>query len=58
MGRFVAKCETAGMRINMSESEAMVLSPAGNDLLPEAEEFKYLRVLFTSKGRREKMGLV
>lgn len=39
--------------MNMSEPEAMVLSPAGNDF-----KFKYLRVSFMSKGRREKIGLV
>ena len=58
LDQFTAKCETAGMRISTSKSEAMVLSRksvdcllrVGNESLPQVKEFKYLRVLFTSEG--------
>ena len=50
--------EAAGMRISTSKSETVVLSRkrverflrAGNEILPQVEEFKYLGVLFTSEG--------
>ncbi|KAK3513082.1 hypothetical protein QTP70_000981 [Hemibagrus guttatus] len=61
LGCFAAECEAAGMRVNTSKSEAMVLDrkkvactlQVGGDLLPQVEEFKYLGVLFTSKGRMD-----
>ncbi|KAI3370525.1 hypothetical protein L3Q82_025286, partial [Scortum barcoo] len=57
-----AKCEAAGMRISTSKSEAMVLDrkrvacplQVGGEVLPQVEEFKYLRVLFTSEGKIER----
>ena len=60
--RFAAECEAAGMRISTSKSETMVLSRkrvgcllrVGSEVLPQVEEFKYLGVLFTSDGRRER----
>ena len=60
--RFAAECEAAGMRISTSKSESMVLSRkrvecllrVGNEVLPQVEEFKYLGILFTSDGRRER----
>uniref|UniRef100_A0A8C5HXV3 protein-glutamine gamma-glutamyltransferase n=1 Tax=Gouania willdenowi TaxID=441366 RepID=A0A8C5HXV3_GOUWI len=56
------ECEEAGMRISTSKSEFMVLDQkkvecllrVGDEVLPQAEEFKYLRVLFTSEGRMER----
>ncbi|KAL7836057.1 hypothetical protein SRHO_G00284040 [Serrasalmus rhombeus] len=62
LDRFAAECDAAGMRISTSKSEAMVLtrerveSPlwVGDELLPQVEEFKYLGVLFTSDGTRER----
>jgi len=62
LGRFAAECEAVGMRVSTSKSEAMVLCRkmvdcslrVGNELLPQAKEFKYLRVLFTSEGRMER----
>ena len=62
LGRFAAECEAAGMRISTSKSEAMVLSRnrvecslrVGEEALPQVEEFKYLGILFTSEGRRER----
>ena len=59
---FAAECEAAGMRISTSKSETMVLSRkrvecllrVGNEVLPQVEEFKYLGILFTSDGRRER----
>ncbi|KAL1274593.1 hypothetical protein QQF64_027407 [Cirrhinus molitorella] len=61
LGRFAAECETAGMRISTSKSEAMVLDRkrvvcllrVGGECLPQVDEFKYLGVLFTSEGRME-----
>lgn len=58
---FAAKCETAGMRVSTSKSEAMVLCWktddcflwVGDELLTQAEEFKYPRVLFTSDGKTD-----
>ncbi|KAI3363688.1 hypothetical protein L3Q82_001312 [Scortum barcoo] len=60
---FAAECEAAGMRISTSKSEAMVLDldrkrvacplRVGGEVLPQVEEFKYLRVLFTSEGKME-----
>jgi len=60
--RFAAKCEAAGIRISPCKSETMVLSRkrvecplwVGNEILPQAEEFKYLGVLFTSEGLMER----
>ena len=57
--QLAAKCE--GMRIRTSKSEIMVLSQkrvecflwVGSKILPQVEEFKYLRVLFTSNGRMQ-----
>ncbi|KAK3509855.1 hypothetical protein QTP70_015865, partial [Hemibagrus guttatus] len=62
LGRFAAECEAAGMRVSTSKSEAMVLDlkkvactlQVGWKLLPQVEEFKYLRVLFTSEGRMDR----
>ena len=62
LGRFAAECEAAGMRISTSKSEAMVLDRkkvacplwVWGELLPHVEEFKYLGVLFASKGRMER----
>ncbi|KAI3351356.1 hypothetical protein L3Q82_005899 [Scortum barcoo] len=64
LGRFAAECEVAGMRISTSKSEAMVLNRkrvacplwVGGEVLPQVEEFKYLKgllVLFTSEGKME-----
>ncbi|KAK3556526.1 hypothetical protein QTP70_009073 [Hemibagrus guttatus] len=49
LGRFAAECETAGMRVSTSKSEAMVLDrkkvactlQVGGEVLPQVEEFKY-----------------
>ncbi|KAK3543929.1 hypothetical protein QTP70_031842 [Hemibagrus guttatus] len=62
LGRFAAECEEAGMRVSTSKSEAMVLDrkkvactlQVGGEVLPLVEEFKYLRVLFTSEGRMDR----
>ncbi|KAK3526845.1 hypothetical protein QTP86_000734 [Hemibagrus guttatus] len=62
LGRFVAECEAAGMRVSISKSEAMVLDrkkvactlQVGGELLHQVEEFKYLGVLFTSEGRMDR----
>ncbi|TWW63115.1 hypothetical protein D4764_03G0001230 [Takifugu flavidus] len=61
LDRFATACEVAGMRISTSKSEAMVLNwkkvkcllQVKEEILPQVEEFKYLRVLFTSEGRIE-----
>ncbi|KAK3518675.1 hypothetical protein QTP70_007168 [Hemibagrus guttatus] len=58
---FAAECEAAGMRVSTSKSEAMVLDrkkvactlQVGGEVLPQVEEFKYLRDLFTSEGRMD-----
>ncbi|KAK3510343.1 hypothetical protein QTP70_004929 [Hemibagrus guttatus] len=50
------------MRVSTSKSEAMVLDrkkvactfQVGGEVLPQVEEFKYLRVLFTSEGRMDR----
>ena len=50
------------MRISTSKSESMVLNRkkvectlrVGDEILPQVEEFKYLRVLFTSEGRMKR----
>uniref|UniRef100_A0A3B5Q8Y2 Reverse transcriptase domain-containing protein n=1 Tax=Xiphophorus maculatus TaxID=8083 RepID=A0A3B5Q8Y2_XIPMA len=60
--RFAAECEAAGMGISASKSEAMVLSRkrvvcllrVRGGVLPQVEEFKYLGILFTNGGRRER----
>ncbi len=62
LGRFAVECDVAGMRINTSKSEAMVLDrkqvacplQVGGEFLPQVEAFKYLGVLFTSEGRMER----
>ena len=62
LDRFAAECKAAGMRISTSKSESMVLNRkrvectlrVGDEILPQVEEFKYLGVLFTSKGRLER----
>ncbi|KAK3542767.1 hypothetical protein QTP70_002969 [Hemibagrus guttatus] len=62
LGHFAAECEAAGMRVSTSKSEAMVLDrkkvactlQVGGEVLPQVEEFKYLRVLFTSEGRMDR----
>ncbi|KAK0138543.1 hypothetical protein N1851_024925 [Merluccius polli] len=62
LDRFAADCEAAGMRISTSKSESMVLNRkrvkctlwVRDEILPQVEEFKYLRVLFTSEGRMER----
>ncbi|TWW77426.1 hypothetical protein D4764_12G0008160 [Takifugu flavidus] len=41
----------AGIKISTSKSEAVVR--VKEEILPQVEEFKYLRVLFTSEGRME-----
>uniref|UniRef100_A0A8C6M1L2 Reverse transcriptase domain-containing protein n=1 Tax=Nothobranchius furzeri TaxID=105023 RepID=A0A8C6M1L2_NOTFU len=59
--RFAAECEAAGMRISSSKSETMVLIRkrvecllwVRDEVLPQVEEFKYLRVLVTSEGKLE-----
>ena len=61
LGWFAAECEAAGMKISTSKSGAMVSDRkkvacslrVGGEFLPEVEEFKYLGVFFTSKGRME-----
>ena len=58
LGRFAAECAVVGMRISTSKFVAMFLSRKKVDCplrvsrepLPHVEEFKYLRVLFTSDG--------
>ncbi|KAK3519654.1 hypothetical protein QTP86_015888 [Hemibagrus guttatus] len=62
LGRFAAECKAAGMRVSTSKSEAMVLNrkkvactlQVGGGVLPQVEEFKYLRVLFTSEGKMDR----
>ena len=62
LDQFAAECEAAGMRISTSKSESMVLNRKRvectirvvDEILPQVEEFKYLRVLFTSEGRMER----
>ncbi|TWW69469.1 hypothetical protein D4764_18G0002750 [Takifugu flavidus] len=62
LDRFAVACEEAGMKISTSKSEAMVLNRKKvecllgikEEILPQVEEFKYLGVLFTSEGRRER----
>ncbi|KAK3541270.1 hypothetical protein QTP86_019416 [Hemibagrus guttatus] len=57
-----SECEAAGMRVSTSKSEAMVLNrkkvactlQVGGEVLPQVEDFKYLRVLFTSDGRMDR----
>ena len=59
--RFAAECEAARMKISTSKSETRVFSwkrvecplRVGNENLPQVEELKYLRVLFTSEGQME-----
>ena len=62
LDRFAAECEAPGMRISTSKLEAMVLSRklidcllwVGNEFLPQVKEFKYLGILFSSEGTRER----
>ncbi|KAL6482070.1 hypothetical protein MHYP_G00101500 [Metynnis hypsauchen] len=60
--RFAAECEVVGLRISTSKYESIVLARKrmacllqvrGKDL-PQVEEFKYLGVLFTSDGKRDR----
>ncbi len=61
LGRFAAECEMVGLRVSTFKSEAIVLCQkkvdcyiwVGSELLPQAKEFKYLGVLFMSKGKTE-----
>ncbi|KAK5881282.1 hypothetical protein CesoFtcFv8_022100 [Champsocephalus esox] len=61
LNRFATECEASGMRIS-TKSEAMVLCrkpmdcplQVGNESLPQVKEFKYLWVLFSSKGTMER----
>ncbi len=61
LGQFTAEYEATGMRISTSKSETMLLSwkrvdcplRVGEELLPQVEEFKDLKVLFTSEGKME-----
>ena len=54
LDRFAAECEAVGMKISTSKSESMVLSRkrvectlrVREEILPQVEEFKYLRILF------------
>lgn len=54
LGKIAGKCEFAGMRISYFTSETMVLNwkcvecslILGVETLPQAEEFKYQKVLF------------
>jgi len=54
------QCEVVGMRVSTSKSEAMVLCWKTVEcslrvvLLPQAKEFKYLGVLFTSEGKMDR----
>lgn len=52
---FVTKCEVVRMRVSTSKSRKKVDCALwlGSDLLPQMEEFKYLRVLFTSEDSLE-----
>jgi len=62
LGHFAAECEAAGMRFGTSKSEAMVLFQkpvnfslqVGSECLPQAKEFIYIGVLFTSEGMVER----
>lgn len=57
LGQFAAQCKAAGMRTSPSKSEVMVLTRkkvdhpllVEDELLPQAEEFKYLGILFISE---------
>ena len=57
--QFAAKCKVARMKICTSKSEAKALTrkwvncflQVGEEILPQVEDFKYLGVLFTSKGK-------
>ena len=59
--QFATKCEAAGVRINTSESEAMVLGwknvdcqlQVREELQPQMEEFKYQGVLLRCEGKVE-----
>ncbi|KAK3508089.1 hypothetical protein QTP70_013446 [Hemibagrus guttatus] len=62
LGHFAAECEAARMRVSTSKLEAMVLNrkkvactlQVGGEVLPQVQEFKYLRFLFTSEGRMDR----
>jgi len=62
LGQFAAEWESVGMRVSTFKSEAMVLCwkteecslRVGRELLPQAKEFKYLKVLFRSEGKMER----
>ncbi|KAK3565554.1 hypothetical protein QTP86_011946 [Hemibagrus guttatus] len=57
-----SECGAAGMRVSTYKTEAMVLDwkkvactlQVGGEFLPQVEEFKYLRVLFTSEERMDR----
>ncbi len=61
LGWFTAECEEIRIRVGTPKSEAMVFCQktvdcflwVGTELLPQAKEFKYLKVLFTSAGKME-----
>ena len=53
LGQFTAKSEAAGLRIITSKCEVLVLNQKRVDC-PPWEDFKYLRVLFTSEGKIER----
>ena len=58
---FAAQCEAVGMIISPSKSESIVLIRKNVEclhqirekILPQVDEFKDLRILFTSEGRME-----
>ena len=60
--RFAAECESAGMRISTTKTESMVFSRHPLDCtlyvngvqIRQAQEFKYLGVMFTSDGRQDR----
>ena len=60
--RFAAECEAAGMRISTAKTESMVFSRHPLDCtlyvngvqIRQAQEFKYLGVMFTSDGRQDR----
>jgi len=64
-GRFAAECESVGMIVSTFKSEATVLCwktvecslRVASELLPHVKDFKYLGVLFTSKGKMEWIGV-
>lgn len=61
LGWFLAGYEAAGLRVSTSKYEAKVLSQksvvcfpkVGNEILPQAEKFNHLRIMFMGEGRME-----